>query len=212
MRYITKGREPASLTQYKKQSGAYFDGANKEDIRQALLEEQGYLCAYCMCRISAENMKIEHWQSQSEHQAKELDYSNMLGVCNGNAEHVQRDTTCDTHRGNSPLTINPLDAAMIDKIAYSTSDGKIYSKDAVINHDLNEVLNLNCNSPDVYLCINRKEVFDQFIQMIGRKMKEGIWEKNMLQRLLRRYEEKDAEGKYRPYSGIVIWYLKKRLK
>ena len=64
----------------------------------------------------------------------------------------------------------------------------------------------------MYLCINRKEVFDQFIQMIGRKMKEGIWEKNMLQRLLRRYEEKDAEGKYRPYSGIVIWYLKKRLK
>ena len=40
MRYITKGREPGSLTQYKKQSGAYFDGANKEDIRQALLEEQ----------------------------------------------------------------------------------------------------------------------------------------------------------------------------
>lgn len=61
MRYITKGREPSSLTQYKKQSGAYFDGTNKEDIRQALLEEQGYLCAYCMCRISAENMKIEHW-------------------------------------------------------------------------------------------------------------------------------------------------------
>ena len=41
MRYITKGREPSSLTQYKKQSGAYFDGVNKEDIRQALLEEQG---------------------------------------------------------------------------------------------------------------------------------------------------------------------------
>ena len=60
-----------------------------------------------------ENMKIEHWQSQSEHQAKELDYSNMLGVCNGNAGHVQRDTTCDTHRGNSPLTINPLDAVSV---------------------------------------------------------------------------------------------------
>lgn len=59
MRYITKGREPSSLTQYKKQSGAYFDGVNKEDIRQALLEEQGYLCAYCMRRISAENMKID---------------------------------------------------------------------------------------------------------------------------------------------------------
>ncbi len=33
MIYIQKKNEPRSLTQYKKQKYAYFDGCNKEDIR-----------------------------------------------------------------------------------------------------------------------------------------------------------------------------------
>ena len=45
MRYIKKGMEPRSLTKYKLQSNAYYDGCNKADIRKRLLEDQGYLCA-----------------------------------------------------------------------------------------------------------------------------------------------------------------------
>lgn len=54
MIYIQKGKEPASLTAYKKQAHAYYDGCNKDDIRENLLREQGYLCAYCMRRIEKE--------------------------------------------------------------------------------------------------------------------------------------------------------------
>ena len=32
MIYIQKGKEPASLTAYKKQAHAYYDGCNKDDI------------------------------------------------------------------------------------------------------------------------------------------------------------------------------------
>lgn len=89
MIYIQKGNEPASLTEYKKQQYAYFDGCNKEDIREKLLEEQGDLCAYCMRRIDKDHMKIEHWYPEdklSEHER--LDYRNMLGVCRTKKEYL----------------------------------------------------------------------------------------------------------------------------
>lgn len=34
MRYIEKHAEPDSLTAYKKQANAYYDGCNKADIRE----------------------------------------------------------------------------------------------------------------------------------------------------------------------------------
>lgn len=102
MLYIRKGSEPASLTAYKKQSYVYFDGCCKEDIRQNLLKEQGYLCAYCMRRIHAGNMKIEHWYPEDKlSEIEKLDYKNMLGCCEGHIEGQKgKDDTCDTHKGN----------------------------------------------------------------------------------------------------------------
>ena len=41
MIYIKKGKEPASLTKYKKQKFAYYDGyKEKDDLRKMLLKEQ----------------------------------------------------------------------------------------------------------------------------------------------------------------------------
>ena len=68
MFYINKDKEPKSLTEYKKSKNAYFDGFDKkDDIRQSLLDEQGYLCAYCMRRInSVDEVTIEHYYPQSK--------------------------------------------------------------------------------------------------------------------------------------------------
>ena len=43
MLLIKKGKEPNSLTVYKKTKYAYYNGCNKPDIYKALLKEQGYL-------------------------------------------------------------------------------------------------------------------------------------------------------------------------
>ena len=62
MLLIKKGQEPNSLTEYKKEPNAcYEDFRDKDDIRDALLRDQGYLCAYCVKRIDKSNMKIEHY-------------------------------------------------------------------------------------------------------------------------------------------------------
>ena len=122
MRYIEKHAEPKSLAEYKKQVNAYYDGCNKADIRRRLLEDQGYLCAYCMRRISDESsvdggvppMKIEHWLPESQcSELQKLDFRNMLGVCMGNAGQPYSCTTCDSHRKDKMLTINPLDKNLV---------------------------------------------------------------------------------------------------
>lgn len=51
---IRKQHEPESLRRFRLTPGADFDGmpaAEKNELRLALIKEQGYICAYCMRRI-----------------------------------------------------------------------------------------------------------------------------------------------------------------
>lgn len=215
MLYIKKGKEPDSLTQYKKEKYAYYDGCEKRDIRKALLRDQGCLCAYCMRRIHIDTMKIEHWLPQSKmDEQNRLDFSIMLGVCNGNEGQPKSMTTCDTHRGNADLTVNPLDKSSIDTIQYSSHDGRIFSIDENIQRDINETLNLNYNGAGSYLCMNRRNVLEECKQKLKRyqKGKQGRWPVAFLQKMLAYYEQYDNNHKKKVYSGIAIWYLKKKLR
>lgn len=209
MLFIKKNNEPSSLTEYKKQSNAYYDGCNKNDIRKALLKEQGYLCAYCMQRISESNMKIEHYNAQANCIEKTLDYNNMFGVCTGNENsRNKKNTTCDTHRGNVELTINPLSKASIDLICYN-EDGRIYSKDPYINEDLNKTLNLNCEAS--LLKTNRKMALRAVKNILIKKKQKGTWDKVFLEKIKKRYETVNSEGKLEPYCGIILYYLNKKI-
>ena len=76
-----------------------YDDLEKTDIQESLLEEQGALCAYCMCRIDKDNMKIEHWNPQSIAPNLSLDYQNMLGVCKGGEGNSKKFQHCDTKKG-----------------------------------------------------------------------------------------------------------------
>lgn len=211
MLLIKKGKEPNSLTEYKMKSNAYFDGySNKGDIRKALLEEQGHLCAYCMKRISKNNIKIEHYNSQSNSTEKEaLDFTNMLGVCDGNEGSGSNKTqTCDTHKGNTLLKVNPFSSASIELIKYK-NDGTIYSENEVINVDLNQTLNLNCE--EVMLKRNRKAALDALKAYLSKKKSKDIWSKDLINKTLDIYLSKDNEGKLKTFNGIAIWYLKNKL-
>ena len=217
MRYIQKGEEPESLTQYKKNKNAYFDGySNKDDVRENLLKEQGYLCGYCMRRLKqCSDVKIEHIVPQSVlggNERETLNYKIMLGVCYGNAKKGRpyKCLTCDAHRKNADLNINPFDENCIKKIKYK-SDGRIYSEDKEIDTDLNDTLNLNYDGEDAYLVKNRREVLEACRQKLERMQKMGIYKRSLLEKMLCEYEERDENGQLKPYSGIVIWYLNKKL-
>ena len=217
---IQRGKEPGSLLQYRKSNpnACYEELPSKprEDIRKQMWEEQCGLCAYCMRYIKKpRDVRIEHYyprhSTQGDYSKEDtLDYKKMLGVCYGNSmwENVKKENlTCDAHRGNEWLTINPYDANSIRTIRY-TSDGYITSNDAEIKKDVEVTLNLNCKMSS--LPENRKAVLIQAKRKINELCK-GKSHSAYLEVLRRIYREYTVNRQLSPYCGIIIAWLEKQL-
>ena len=168
----------------------------KQILRDSLLKEQGYLCAYCMSRIDEKNIKIEHYVPQNNE--NELDYKNLLAVCEGNSfGNEDKYQHCDTKKGNKTLKIDPQNKYHISKISYKP-DGTIYSNE--FNDDLNKILNLNGNDKDEdedkdedkdkdegYLKNNRKTALNALKMKIKLKYKDKTATLNFLKKTLNFY-------------------------
>ncbi len=118
LRY-TKGAAPKVLTGWQATPGADWDSlsaAEKDEVRSALLRDQGHLCAYCQRRIPTKDgrMKVEHWHAQSAEEEKKgtLRWLDMLGVCLGDEAQETGAKTgerhCDTARGDATLFLHPV--------------------------------------------------------------------------------------------------------
>lgn len=218
---IQRGKEPASLLKYRKSSPkACYEELPQEagrDIRIQLWKEQKGLCAYCMRQIKQPNdIRIEHYSArhpeEREYSSSEtLDFKKMLGVCYGNSIYPgtkQEDKTCDAHRGNTPLTINPYNIHSIRKISY-TPDGYITSCDKEIKKDVQETLNLNCRASS--LPENRKNVLLQTKREIM-KLCQNKNHDTYLSVLNRLYHQYTEQKMLSPYCGITISWLEKELR
>jgi len=88
-----------------------FDMMDKETIRTQLLKEQGYLCAYCMRKISNDaTTTIEHLIPISLDGKQALNYKNMLACCDGGRGSIDKNKIlcCDAAKGDKKLTISPF--------------------------------------------------------------------------------------------------------
>lgn len=200
----------------------------KNSLKKSLLEEQGFLCAYCMSRINESNMKVEHWQPQhptpsngklspqevEENRKLSIDYKNMLAVCKGNEGSPYKLQHCDTHKGNKTLKYNPSDTShhMKLQISYLISSGKIESADAEFCSQLGKdageegVLNLNCER----LMNNRLQVIKSINEVLSHL--EGSASKAVLQKMLNDWSTRDSAGKFKPYAGVAQYFLEKRIR
>lgn len=217
MLYIEKRQEPPELLQEKRKGLADYNGLYgipKVAVQKSLLEEQGCLCAYCMRRISLETVQIEHYlpqhpQNEDYDPALTIDYHNMLAVCSSNKKQAGNfeNLTCDQHRRNTPLTVDPLDRTSIDKIKYKT-DGTISSDDPEIEKDLDVTLNLNC--PASYLKENRKAALDAIKKVLHTRFPGKKVPKQQLERMLTHFQTLH-DGQYVEFAGVIIWYLKRQI-
>lgn len=204
---IEKLKEPGCLTEYRKQEYALYDGLSsdlKNQILDSLMKEQGYLCAYCMRRISHEKgATIEHIIPQSKDPSKALNYSNMLAVCDGNAGKGA--LICDKSRGNKDITVNPLKEKTLSSIKYK--NGVILSDDKIINTDLNETLNLNAK--ELSFVANRINALEQFKLRLKKEKSTGLFTSKTIDKYIKKYSGFNSKGQKYEYCGIILDWLNK---
>jgi uncharacterized protein (TIGR02646 family) len=210
MRYIQKGPEPRSLLQHRLTPHATYDNLRKDEVREQLAREQGFICCYCMQRISNEpdGMKIEHWAPQGAPATshRELDWKILLGACKGNEGAPGRDQHCDSRKGETPITINPTERRC-EQLVRFLADGTIESDDPAVQVDLNETLNLNFPR----LKNNRRAVLDAFRQFMQRKYSGVTWSSAALEQELAGLQQPSTGGMLQPYCQVSVYWLKKRL-
>lgn len=205
MRKILKQLEPREWTKHRLTPGAKYEAV--PELRKALLEEQGYLCAYCMRRIpisdtnSNESTRIDHILSRTKHPELQLNYSNMVVCCPG---AITSDFHCDKQKGENDITINLFEDHFFDTLSYSSKDGRIKSSDAESDRQINELLNLN----HALLKRNRLETLRGVILMLNRIG----WTSSNIRHQIEIWNQKDQQGHYKPYNSIVVWFLKKKME
>lgn len=183
----------------------------QKELREALLREQGYICAYCMRRIptnstlSNETSHIEHLKSRHNYPNLSMDYGNMVVCCPGDIEETPH---CDRSKGDKELHFDLFSGMWDSTLSYGKRDGEIRSSDTNVQQDLCEVLNLN----HARLKINRKATLDGVIEKLCQAQKNKKFKMRDIQHMLEAWQNKDESGKMRPYCGIVIWFLQKKLR
>jgi len=221
LKQINKGREPLSLTKYRSsishsdlnRSNIYEDfkektkdGCSKSEshnLRRQLLEEQGYICCYCMSRIDCNNSKIEHFKPQTKYRNLQINYQNLFLACSGGEGKIGKEQYCDSFKGEDELESINLLSSIENYIAYSKL-GEISSIDSKIDNELNSILNLNNN----ILKRNRKESYQRLIQNMNKKG----WTIKDIKHSINKYKTVDSKGKYRPYCEMIVYFLTKKLK
>ena len=162
MRKIDKNPPPNSFLEYTKKTNPEdpnykptYDGLDtneKERLQLSLLNEQGWVCGYCMQNINQKNMKIEHHCEQTICNGENgtidrtLDYTNMLAVCMGVAG--RKEIYCDSKKSQFdiltglPMVLSPMKTPHMAAITYS-STGLIESGITRHENELNKFLSLN---------------------------------------------------------------------
>jgi uncharacterized protein (TIGR02646 family) len=187
----------------KKEAGVFY--YSKEELRDALLHEQGGICCYCNQGIKNDtNTTIEHVEDKDTVPSKTFDYNNLLASCNGNLkEPPPLDIHCNLARGNKPLPLSPLDE-LSEIQFYFTAKGQIKAHCDKGKQTI-DVLNLNSKhlirnreiAIDTYL-FNDKELSD----MIDTVKAQSYIQKEF-------FRHKDAEDNFIPFCTAIENVIKR---
>ncbi|MGL5383898.1 MAG: retron system putative HNH endonuclease [Culicoidibacterales bacterium] len=164
----------------------------KRDLKEKLLVEQHFICAYCMKKITYEKMKVEHFLPQSLYPEQVFVFKNLFAVCLG-IEHGAQ--TCDTSKANEIIDLNPLNATQIATISYGAT-GMIRSENPSYNQNLNQTLNLNTAE----LIAHRRNVRNATIKNY-QKFKTSV---HMRQRIARMKHDALNKARFDAYLGVKI--------
>ena len=218
MKFIEKNlsNQPNSLVKHRQQPHATYNNYyEKNDLREALLNEQGFICCYCMRRIQnaiALKMILEHFNPESIYNGTidgkpnlTLDYNNILASCTGGEKGHKKQYHCDEAKRNFEITLCPTNRTMMDKIKFDSS-GRIFTDDVELDADI-KVLNLNNQS----LARERQAILDFLKNRISKVSSGKTVSKSFLTSELKEWEKR-KNNEHRSFCQVAIYYLSKRIK
>lgn len=216
MRYIdNRNKEPKELIEYRETTPgvSYADFPHKSIVRESLVDEQGYICAYCMGKIDAATSTIEHYISQTRHadspyaeevhKEQSLLYSNMYGVCINFSAH------CDKKRENRPIEILDPHKPSCEELITYTLDGTVVPTgrdEDKVKRDI-ELLGLNCKKLKDSRIAAKDEVWKRFVT----EFKKESWTKDLFMQKAEQYrtrqKRKGGLYKFHAYCNFIVWYF-----
>lgn len=211
MKWIDKRTPPVSFEQWKVnfttthgRAPIYDDlvGEPRQCLKLELLEEQGYLCCYCLARIDMWDSHIEHFIPRSapkRNPAKylgkdiELGYDNLFLSCEG--EHFQKDR-CGRYKDDASADnlLSPADP-LADSVFEYTVDGHISSQN---QQAANLIIAANLESKALTrhreTAIYNSGFFDDDFE-------------DKREALIRFYHSRDDHGAFTPFCMAITYIL-----
>ncbi len=205
MRKIIKGNEPTSLTQWKRgnPTGRYddIDMPLRQDIRNACLKEQFYLCAYCCKAITGNNYDCmnEHVEARKLAQHRSLDYYNIVTSCTTKNQ-------CDDSHGSQPFSLTPLmdecETELLFKISGRVEGLTDRARQAI------SVLRLgDSEQQNRSLIQTRKQLVDALLFANGIDPSDGLDDDELLKSVIDDINQ-PVDGKLKPFAPVVANILR----
>jgi uncharacterized protein (TIGR02646 family) len=201
MKHVTKGVEPNSFVEWKGQANAEwqptyanFQNPQKQIVKTALLNEQGFLCGYCESRLQLEDSHIEHIQPQANQNGDDLSFSNMLCSCQSKLQKGEV-RHCGGLKGDwydAQLFVSPFDPSCETRFVY-TGLGEITPTcltDVAASTTI-EKLGLNLKK----LVANRKQAIAPFLNTDLSDLEA--------QQFIASYLERDSQNRWNAYWTTI---------
>lgn len=222
MIYIKKSKEPIALTNWKKKhpNGTYgnLNSKIKRELRNTLLEEQGFVCCFCgkaigvedltiseiiqrpLCKGEEHNTSNAHIIPQSVDSTKTLDYNNICASCDTRKSN-NSECHCDHKQGNNCIPISPLQEDCLSFFSFN-SDGTIEANQQKSPDEQQkaketiDILGLNDKSLD----LEREKRLNMFQEL------EELEEKDKLQNALKNISQRRSDGAFEAFYFVPLSY------
>ncbi len=181
----------------------YFIYYSKHELKEVLLNEQGFICCYCNQSIKHnDNTIIEHLKDKSSNPTLTLEYSNLLASCNGGQKDPKpKESYCDAKKNNKDLPLSPLDKlselhfyfSINGKISFKCEKGEQTIK--ILNLDIAKLNRLRKSAIDGF-------VYDENLNLIT---------ENEAKQLLDKIYQKDKSNQFIEFCSAIKSVIKREV-
>jgi uncharacterized protein (TIGR02646 family) len=208
MRTIRKGSEPSSLTAWRRANPhkyyADLDADTRRNIRDRILKEQFYICAYCCQQIQDINAcHNEHVEAQNLNLLRTLDFTNIVASCNTSNQ-------CGDAHQSQHLPLTPLMAECETELRFKIS-GRVegVSERAITTV---HVLNLGSHEKNNRALIEkRKQLSNALLWTNSINPDEGLEDEELLEMLIDELAQPQRE-RLESFAPVVINILRSWLQ